>query len=232
MQAAGLLQLYTDLLSVEGHELPYTITAVATTQTDPNQVPGGPIYYASTPTVVVKETDFDEDLKCTVRVEYVSHTAVYDFVVYSPLDTMATGSSVRLTEKIDGINLSENPVNYSVSGNTSENTYITNDGVLYIGEDEEASTITIEATSADDDSYTTSFDISIANSGESIIGDVDQNGVVTINDATAIQYYIADFGTLTENQLASADVDGDGEISIKDVTKLQKYLANLIPSLA
>ncbi|MBQ1507588.1 MAG: hypothetical protein IIZ36_04110 [Ruminococcus sp.] len=159
-------------------------------------------------------------------------TAVYDFVVYSPLDTMATGSSVRLTEKIDGINLSENPVNYSVSGNTSENTYITNDGVLYIGEDEEASTITIEATSADDDSYTTSFDISIANSGESIIGDVDQNGVVTINDATAIQYYIADFGTLTENQLAAADVDGDGEISIKDVTKLQKYLANLIPSLA
>ncbi len=159
-------------------------------------------------------------------------TAVYDFVVYSPLDTLATGSSVRITEKIDGINLSEYPVNYSISGNTSENTYITNDGVLFIGEDEEASSITIDATSADDENYTTSFDILIAGSDEVIMGDVDQNGVVTINDATSIQYYLADFGSLTENQISAADVDGDGEITIKDVTKIQKYLAGMINSLA
>ncbi len=70
----------TDLLQVEAHELPYTITAPSTTQTDPNEVAGAPIYYPETPTVEVKSTDFDSNKECTVRIKYVPYTAEYDFV--------------------------------------------------------------------------------------------------------------------------------------------------------
>ncbi len=70
----------TELLQVEHSELPYTITAPSTTKTDPNEVTGAPIYYPETPTVEVKETDFDNDKHCLVRVKYVPYTAVYDFV--------------------------------------------------------------------------------------------------------------------------------------------------------
>ena len=70
----------TDLLQVEAEQLPYTITAPSTTQTDPDEVAGAPIYYPETPTVTVDEDDFDDDNNCTVRIKYVKYTAEYDFV--------------------------------------------------------------------------------------------------------------------------------------------------------
>ena len=69
----------TDYLQVEAHEFPYTITAPSTTQTDPNEVSGGPIYYPETPTLTLEEDNFDNNA-CTVRFKYVPYTAVYDFV--------------------------------------------------------------------------------------------------------------------------------------------------------
>ena len=78
--SSGEVVFNTDLLQVEAHELPYTITAPSTTQTDPNEVSGGPIYYPETPTVTVEEDDFDSEKKYTVRIKYVPFTAEYDFV--------------------------------------------------------------------------------------------------------------------------------------------------------
>ena len=69
----------TDLLEAESHELPYTITAPATTQTDPNQVHGGPVYYPESPTLTIRESDFT-NYEVTVRFKYVPYTAIYDFV--------------------------------------------------------------------------------------------------------------------------------------------------------
>lgn len=59
------------------------------------------------------------------------------------------------------------------------------------------------------------------------MGDVNGNGVVDINDVTAIQYHLAELEPLKDNQLAFADVDGNGAFDINDATKLQKYLAGL-----
>ena len=70
----------TDLLQAEESELPYTITAPASTQTDPDEVAGGPLYFPNTPTVTVVSDDFDENNKATVRFQYVAYTAEYDFV--------------------------------------------------------------------------------------------------------------------------------------------------------
>ncbi|MBR3309082.1 MAG: InlB B-repeat-containing protein, partial [Lachnospiraceae bacterium] len=69
----------TDLMQVEAHELPYTITAPSTTQTDPAEVAGAPIYYPENPTITVTENDF-VDYSKTVRFKYVPFTAEYDFV--------------------------------------------------------------------------------------------------------------------------------------------------------
>ncbi|MBQ1507549.1 MAG: leucine-rich repeat protein [Ruminococcus sp.] len=62
------------------------------------------------------------------------------------------------------------------------------------------------------------------------LGDVDGNGTINIDDATTIQYYLADLleKPLAPMQLEAADVDGDGYITIKDATTIQKYLVNLI----
>ncbi|MGN0449311.1 MAG: dockerin type I repeat-containing protein [Ruminococcus sp.] len=58
-----------------------------------------------------------------------------------------------------------------------------------------------------------------------LYGDVDQDGKITVQDATEIQRLGLGIGT-TEGSLASvlADVNGDGRISILDVTYVQKYL--------
>ena len=73
------------------------------------------------------------------------------------------------------------------------------------------------------------FTITITESGEEpILGDVDGSGTVTIDDATMIQRYLAEFITLTDEQKALADTNKDGKVSIRDVTEIQRYLAEII----
>ncbi|QTE69336.1 InlB B-repeat-containing protein [Clostridiales bacterium] len=92
----------TDLLQVEAGQLPYTITAPSSTQTDPDEVPGAPIYYPETPTVTVEEDDFNDDNECTVRIKYVKYTAEYDFV-YMLKDLEGDGYSEIERKHIYGV---------------------------------------------------------------------------------------------------------------------------------
>ena len=62
---------------------------------------------------------------------------------------------------------------------------------------------------------------------EPLIGDVDDNGEVDINDATMLQRYLAEFIDLTDEQKARAEVTGDGRLSIKDVIAIQRIIAEL-----
>ena len=70
----------TDYIEAEISDLPYTIVAPSSTQTDPNEVSGAPRYYPADPTKTISEGDFDAAHKATVRFKYVPFTAVYDFV--------------------------------------------------------------------------------------------------------------------------------------------------------
>jgi transcription antitermination factor NusG len=60
------------------------------------------------------------------------------------------------------------------------------------------------------------------------LGDVDNDGEITIMDATAIQRHIAKSKILTDDEISRADTDRDGEISIMDTTAIQRYIAKLI----
>ncbi len=73
-------------------------------------------------------------------------------------------------------------------------------------------------------------DYPVATTGVSpagVLGDVDSDGVLTISDATMIQFRLAYFVTFTQAQEKLADYDGDKTVSIKDVTKIQYKLAGL-----
>lgn len=60
-----------------------------------------------------------------------------------------------------------------------------------------------------------------------ILGDVDDDGEVTIIDATAIQRHLASIPTASYNEKA-ADADGDGSVTILDATAIQRHLAQLL----
>ncbi len=58
-----------------------------------------------------------------------------------------------------------------------------------------------------------------------LLGDVNLDGKVTIQDATLIQKAIAKLATLDEVQTAVADATEDGNVNVKDATAIQKWIA-------
>ena len=57
-----------------------------------------------------------------------------------------------------------------------------------------------------------------------VLGDVDGDGKLTVNDATYIQKYLAEFPEYSSISLKVGDVNGDGKISVKDATAIQLML--------
>ena len=57
------------------------------------------------------------------------------------------------------------------------------------------------------------------------LGDVNGDGIVNINDVTAIQQHLADYVFLEGISLHAADADQNGEVKIDDATLLQEFLA-------
>lgn len=55
--------------------------------------------------------------------------------------------------------------------------------------------------------------------------DLNNDGIVDVRDATALQLYIADSGTLDAEGVKMADINKDGVIDVRDVTALQQIIA-------
>ena len=60
-----------------------------------------------------------------------------------------------------------------------------------------------------------------------ILGDADDDGNITIFDATAIQKHLANMIEASEINLNLADFDQDGDVTILDATAIQRNLADL-----
>lgn len=58
-----------------------------------------------------------------------------------------------------------------------------------------------------------------------LMGDINYDGAVSIDDATLVQKYLADISDFTSLQKILADFNCDGDISIEDVTQIQKYIS-------
>ena len=63
---------------------------------------------------------------------------------------------------------------------------------------------------------------------EFLLGDVNGDGKILVDDATLVQKHVAGLITLTGNALKAADANGDGVIMVDDATQIQKYAAGII----
>lgn len=61
-----------------------------------------------------------------------------------------------------------------------------------------------------------------------LLGDVNGDGYIKVDDATLVSKAVVQLATLTDEQQKAADVNGDGIINIKDATLIQKYVAQII----
>jgi len=63
---------------------------------------------------------------------------------------------------------------------------------------------------------------------DTLLGDVDGDGKISVVDATVVQRHLAEIEILTEEQLVRADTYKDSKISILDATQIQRLLAEII----
>ena len=68
----------------------------------------------------------------------------------------------------------------------------------------------------------------VAASGSFLRGDVNQDGKVSVEDATTLQRYLAEYITLSPEQMLAADANNDGKVNIRDVSAIQRAVAKYI----
>ena len=60
-----------------------------------------------------------------------------------------------------------------------------------------------------------------------LLGDVNLDGVISVEDATLLQKYLSGLAEFSYQQERLADVNGDGTISVLDVTQIQKIIIGM-----
>ena len=61
-----------------------------------------------------------------------------------------------------------------------------------------------------------------------VMGDVNGDGYVKVDDATLVLKYVVGTESLNSLQIKAADVDRNGLVNVKDATLIQKYVADMI----
>lgn len=132
----------------------------------------------------------------TVRVTSQADPSIYAQAVVSvdvnmenPLEPVVTGivlvptnvevilgRSVMFNTMVNGVNLSDFSAIYSVSGQTSINTYIGNDGILHVGADEQSKVLVVTSKAAADERYFATATVSVTDSQHA----VDQSTVTEV----------------------------------------------------
>lgn len=69
--------------------------------------------------------------------------------------------------------------------------------------------------------------ISISATVLPLYGDVNDDGIISVDDITEVQKHLAIISELSQEELTRADYNGDGKVNITDVTDIQKMLASL-----
>ena len=75
---------------------------------------------------------------------------------------------------------------------------------------------------------TSATEIPSTPSDKVLIGDVDTDGNISINDVSVIQLFISEQSTLTDKRLIAADANDDGSVDVIDATFVQMYLVHNI----
>lgn len=136
--------------------------------------------------------------------------------------------SITVNSFMDCINISSVTIPYSVEhlGWGSFGYVIDDEGGDYKLMDD---FIIYGYTGSEAEIYAKDYNIQFVSIGEvpKILGDVNGDGTISIDDVTDIQKYLANLLDFTDEQIALADVDKDEKVSIDDATLIQKSLAGL-----
>lgn len=98
-------------------------------------------------------------------------------IVLVPTDVeVVLGRSVMFNTMVNGVNLSDFSAVYSVSGQSSTNTYINQDGTLHVGADEQSKVLVVTAKAAADQRFFATATVSVTDSQHA----VDQSTVTEV----------------------------------------------------
>lgn len=204
---------------------------------------------AKTPTVTVKNDTATLVKDTDYTVEYSNNTNAGAATV----TVTGIGNYTGTLTKTFTINKAPQTINATISSNTiniGDTSKITASGqgtISYTSNNTDVATVnssgvvtgissgtaTITVTAAGNSNYNSaSKTITIFVKKSYMVGDVNLDGTVNIDDVTLIQKYIANMTEFDSEQLKAADVTGDNDISIDDVTEIQKYLAGMITTFA
>lgn len=133
---------------------------------------------------------------------------------------MAVGETLKLGAALQPTAPKNAMVYWSTSDETVAN--VSPNGVVTALKE---GTVTITAMSEDGGLKNTCV-ITVGKKEETLMGDVNLDGVLSIADATMVQSYLAQSVSFNDKQIAAADFNNDGSISVADVTAIQTAIAN------
>lgn len=148
-----------------------------------------------------------------------------------PGQQMTYNSSTKLYELTVPENLSDGMVIFTESYSATNNRYPADgaDGMLLEGKSKlfKANHAWVDYDAPTPTQPTTSVKPTTAPTDKILIGDVDLNSEITIDDATEIQRYLVDMISLSDNARTAADTNADNDIDISDATRIMFYLVGL-----
>ena len=131
-------------------------------------------------------------------------------------------TAVKAVFKVKDLSAGETTVTCNVDTLSFCSESVTEPYMQYIAIDKKV----VDAANKAKATYSTDVDFGAAVEG--LLGDVNNDGVVNIQDATTLQRYFAEYTNIGTVNLAVADVNRDGKINIRDVTQIQRFVAGFI----
>ncbi len=177
-----------------------------------------PVYENMPDSASAKPTSYGDNnnlLKSLKAVEQGGSNLITDFNRYTNSYTLSV----------------DEDVSYITVSGAAYNSSATISGAGKIALDYGKNTIEVKVTAASGDVRT--YKIVVTRAGSSsgdITGDVDDSGVIDINDALTIMNYTSGKYTLTSAEVSRADVDSSGKVDLFDAMKIMQYISGKIES--
>lgn len=154
---------------------------------------------------------------------------------YAPAD--ATHETATLTIDASGYTAAQKTLLVLKPGKTLETIKVSEGDVLQIDQQDGNDTITVALPKdladgkytvymgGDGQVYSTNF--KVGNASSVLVGDVNQDDSIDLDDATAVVKHYMEMNTLTGDALIAADANGDESVDLDDATCIVKYYMEL-----
>lgn len=184
----------------------------------------GDVYLVTIKNVKNDETGEIVDYSYRSVIENVYSSGGESEITSIKLDKNSADMAVGETMKLSAVIEPTSPNNAMVYWSTSDDTVaqVSPNGVVTALKE---GSVTITA-KTEDGGLKATCAITVVKQEESILGDLNFDGVISIVDATLLQGYLAKSESFSDKQLLAADFNQDGYITVTDVTAIQVAIAN------